>query len=193
MRDQDNTEMIIAEVLAGNREAFAVLVDQYKSGLYRLLLGLGASHQDAQDLAQDTFIQAYQKLRSHNGQSSFSAWLYTIAINRFKSQKRRKSFSFTGGVFPEQRAEEPTPEERYMIKENKLEMQKKLDRLPERYRIVLLLRYTGELTYEEISAVTGMNLHQVKNRLHRARLKLKKQWPTAKEDSNEKMGLPYTR
>jgi RNA polymerase sigma factor (sigma-70 family) len=193
MKEQDNAEIIIAEVLAGNREAFAILVDQYKSGLYRLLLGLGASHQDAQDLAQDTFIQAYQKLRSHNEQSSFAAWLYAIAINRFRSQKRRKAFSFSGGSILEERDQAPTPEERYMIKENKLELQKKLARLPERYRIVLLLRYTNELTYEEIAAITGITLHQVKNRLHRARLKLKKQWPKPKEDSNEKIGLPHTR
>jgi RNA polymerase sigma-70 factor (ECF subfamily) len=193
MKDQDNAEIIIAEVLAGNREAFAVLVDQYKSGLYCLLLGLGASHQDAQDLAQETFIQAYQKLRSHNEQSSFAAWLYAIAINRFKSLKRRKVFSISGGSLPEEKDHAPTPEERYMIKENELEMQKKLSRLPERYRIVLLLRYTNEMTYEEIAAITGMTLHQVKNRLHRARLKLKKQWGIQKEDSNEQMGLPHTR
>lgn len=192
MKDQDHAEIIIAEVLAGNREAFALLVDQYKSSLYCLLLGLGASHQDAQDLAQETFIQAYQKLRSHNGQSSFAAWLYAIAINRFKSQKRRKTLSFLGSM-PEQKDHAPNPEEQYMIKENKLEMQKRLARLPERYRIVLLLRYTNELTYEEIAAITGMTLHQVKNRLHRARLKLKKQWIRQKEDSNEQMGLPYPR
>lgn len=193
MQEQVHAETIIAEVLAGNREAYALLVDQYKSGLYRLLTGLGASHQDAQDLAQETFIQAYRKLRSHNVQSSFAAWLYAIAINRFKSQKRRKVFAFTGESVPEQKDRAPTPEEQYMIKENRLELQHKLARLPERYRVVLLLRYTSELTYEEISAVTGMTPHQVKNRLHRARLKLKKLFPKPKEDSNEKMGLPHTR
>ncbi|MCL6603542.1 MAG: hypothetical protein K6T94_11755 [Paenibacillus sp.] len=75
MKDHDNDETIIAEVLMGNPEAFAVLVDKYKSGLYSLLIGMGADHQDAQDLTQDTLIKAYQKLRDHNTQSSFAAWL----------------------------------------------------------------------------------------------------------------------
>lgn len=193
MKDQDNDESIIAEVLSGNREAFAVLVDKYKSGLYRLLLGLGANHQDAQDLTQETFINAYQKLRDHEVHSSFTSWLYAIAINRFRSFKRRKAFGFVGSSMFQEKDQSPTPEEQYMRKEDELEMQKKLSKLPERYRIVLLLRYTNELTYEEISAITGMSMHQVKNRLFRARQKLKKQWSKPKEASNEKMGIQQTR
>ncbi|WP_438493921.1 RNA polymerase sigma factor [Paenibacillus sp. IHBB 3054] len=189
MKAQENDEQIIAEVLQGNREAFAVLVDRYKSSLYGLLLGIGASHQDAQDLAQETFIKAYQKLREHHGQSSFAAWLYAIAINHFRSLKRRKSPGLTSSNLLEEKDRGPTPEEQYMRKEDELEMHRKLSKLPERYRIVLLLRYTKELSYEEISAITGMPMHQVKNCLHRARQKLKKQWSKSREGSNEKMGL----
>lgn len=189
MKDQDNDEALITEVLKGNQEAFAILVDKYKSGLYRMLLGMGANHQDAQDLAQETFINAYQKLRDHESQSSFSAWLYAIAINRFRSLKRRKTSGFAGSSLVQEKDHAPNPEEQYMRKEDELEMQKKLSKLPERYRIVLLLRYTNELTYEEICAITGMSMHQVKNRLFRARQKLKKQYSTPKEVSNEKMGL----
>lgn len=176
MKDVNNDESIIAEVLAGNREAYAVLVDKYKSGLYRLLLGMGANHQDAQDLTQEAFIKAYQNLRDHQGQSSFAAWLYAIAINRFRSLKRRKTFGFTNHSMMQEKDGAPTPEEQYMRKEAELEMRKKLSKLPERYRIVLLLRYTNELSYEEISEITGMPMHQVKNCLHRARKKLKFQW-----------------
>lgn len=190
---ESDDEIIIAEVLLGNRETFALLVDKYKSGLYRLLLGMGASHQDAQDLAQETFFKAYQKLCEHRGQSSFAAWLYAIAINQFKTLKRRKSMGFAGNSLLQEKDRGPTPEEQYMRKEDKLEMQRRLSKLPERYRIVLLLHYTNELTYEEISAITGMPMHQVKNRLHRARQKLKKQWSTTREVSNEKIGLQQPR
>lgn len=193
MKDHDNDETIIAEVLMGNPEAFAVLVDKYKSGLYSLLIGMGADHQDAQDLTQDTLIKAYQKLRDHNTQSSFAAWLYAIAINRFKSLKRRKTFGFIENSLMQEKDHSPTPEEQYMRKEEKLEMQKKLAILPEQYRIVLLLHYTNELTYDEISSITGMPMHQIKNRLYRARQKLQKQWPKSKEGSNEKTGLQHPR
>jgi RNA polymerase sigma factor (sigma-70 family) len=193
MSHQDNDETVIAEVLKGNHEAFAVLVNKYKSGLYRLLLGMGANHQDAQDIAQDTFIKAYQKLRDHDEQSSFAAWLYAIAINRFKSLKRLKTFGYSGNTLMHVKDHVPTPEEQFMRKEDELEMQKRLSKLPERYKIVLLLRYTNELSYEEISNITGISMHQVKNQLFRARQKLKKQWPKSKEVSNEKMGLHQTR
>ncbi|MHA6529644.1 RNA polymerase sigma factor [Paenibacillus sp. BAC0078] len=189
MKEQDNDEAIIAEVLAGNREAFAELVDKYKSRIYGLLLGMGANPQDAQDLTQETFITAYQKLRGHNSQSSFAAWLHAIAINRLKSLKRKKSFGFSSSPLYPVIDGSATPEEQYMRKESELEMHSRLAKLPERYRIVLLLFYNNELTYEEISNITGMPMHQVKNRLHRARLKLRKQWSKPKEASNEKMGL----
>ncbi|AKG34630.1 RNA polymerase sigma factor [Paenibacillus durus] len=193
MNEQVSDEYIIGEVLKGKREVFAVLVDKYKSGLYAFLLRMGASDQDAQDLAQDTFIMAYQKLHNLSSNCSFVAWLYAIAINRFRDLKRRKRFSFGVNSLLLEKDQSPTPEEQYMRKEEKLEIHKKLAKLPERYRIVLLLRYTNELTYEEISDITGMTMHQVKNRLFRARQKLKKQWPQAKEDSNEKMGIQQTR
>lgn len=193
MEDQLSDKFIIREVLDGNREVFAVLVDKYKSGLYRLLLGMGSKHLDAQDLVQETFIIAYQKLRDHNDQCSFAAWLYAIAINRFKDLQRRKKFSFDDNSLLSEKDKSPTPEEQYMRKEGALEMHKKLSILPERYRIVLLLRYANELTYDEISEITGMSMHQVKNHLFRARQKLKKQWPQVKEDPNEKMGIHQPR
>ncbi|ASA21176.1 RNA polymerase sigma factor [Paenibacillus donghaensis] len=192
MEDQSNEKWIIQQVLNGDPEAFAGLVDKYKSALYGLLLGMGASHQDAQDLAQETFIKAYRKLRDHREQSSFASWLYTIAINLFRSQKRRRTFGFVEQSLLQKKEDALNPEEQYMRKEAQLDMQQKLAKLPERYRIVLLLRYTNELSYEEIAAVTGLTIHQVKNRLHRARLKLRKQWSHSKEDSHETIGLRQT-
>lgn len=193
MKELDNDEAVIVDVLAGNPESFAILVDKYKSGLYRLFLGMGAKDQDAQDLTQDTFIKAYQKLRDHDKQSSFTAWLYAIAINRYKSVKRLKTFRYTANSLMNERDHAPTPEEQYMRKEDELEMVKKLSKLPERYRIVLILRYTNDLSYEEISSITGITMHQVKNQLFRARQKLKKQWPKSKEGINETLGFHQTR
>ncbi|MFE4711665.1 MULTISPECIES: RNA polymerase sigma factor [unclassified Paenibacillus] len=193
MNEGIDDKLVIREVLDGNREAFALLVDKYKSGLYRLLLGMGANAQDAQDLAQESFIKAYQKLPDHNSQSSFAAWLYAIAINRLRDLKRRKKVSLAALPLLREASPPLTPEEQYMRKEEELEWQGRLVRLPERYRIILLLRYANELTYEEICEITGLSMHQVKNRLHRSRQKLKKQWSQAKEDSSEQMELYQSR
>lgn len=189
VEEQIDERQVIAEILEGNREAFALLVNKYKSSLYRLLLGMGASRQDAQDLAQEAFIKAYQKLPDHNNQSTFAAWLYAIAINRFKDMNRRKKVGFAALPLLVNRAPSPSPEEQYMRKEAELEWHKQLLRLPDRYRVVVLLRYVNELSYDEISEITGLSLHQVKNRLHRSRQKLKKQWSLEKEDSREQMEL----
>lgn len=185
MTEPVEDRLIIERVLGGDREAFAVLIDKYSSRLYFFLLEMGSSPQDAQDQAQEAFIQAYRKLRSHRLQSSFSAWLYTIAVNVFREARRRKHFSFANDLLNVQIDNSPTPEERYMRRESEVELQRMIQKLPQRYRIVLLLYYTEDLSYEEISAVTGLTMHQVKNRLYQARRKLRKLWPgkTMKEDT----------
>lgn len=180
MTESIEDKMIIERVLEGEREAFAVLIDKYSSRLYFFLLEMGSSPPDAQDQSQETFILAYRKLRSHQSQSSFSAWLYAIAVNVFREAKRRKRFSFANDLLNIQIDDSPTPEERYMRRESEVELQRMIQKLPQRYRIVLLLYYTEDLSYEEISAVTGITMHQVKNRLYQARRKLKKQWPDKK-------------
>ncbi|WP_042199521.1 RNA polymerase sigma factor [Paenibacillus camerounensis] len=185
MTEPVEDRLIIERVLGGDREAFAVLIDKYSPRLYFFLLEMGSSPQDAQDQAQEAFIQAYRKLRSHRLQSSFSAWLYAIAVNVFREAGRRKRFSFANDLLNVQIDSSPTPEERYMRRESEVELQRLIQKLPQRYRIVLLLYYTEDLSYEEISAVTGLTLHQVKNRLYQARRKLKKLWPgkIMKEDA----------
>ncbi|WP_342564903.1 sigma-70 family RNA polymerase sigma factor [Paenibacillus sp. FSL R7-0345] len=185
MTEPVEDRLIIERVLEGDQEAFAVLIDKYSSRLYFFLLEMGSSPPDAQDQAQEAFIQAYRKLRSHRLQSSFSAWLYAIAVNVFREAKRRKRFSFANDLLNVQIDDSPTPEERYMRRESEVELQRLIQKLPQRYRIVLLLYYTEDLSYEEISAVTGLNMHQVKNRLYQARRKLRKLWPgnTMKEDA----------
>lgn len=189
MEEAIEDKQVIAKVLKGDREAYALLVNKYKSSLYRLLLGLGASAHDAQDLAQEAFIKAYQKLPDHNNQSTFAAWLYAIAINRFKDLKRRKKVSLAALPLLVNRTLSPSPEEQYMRKETEIEWHKHLLRLPERYRMVVLLRYVNELSYEEIGDITGLSMHQIKNQLHRSRQKLKKHWSLEKEDSREQMEL----
>jgi len=165
----------IEEVLQGNKEAFTLLVGKYKNNLYRLLRGMGASPQDAQDLTQEAFIKSYQKLRDFRRDSSFAAWLYAIAINLFRDQARRKNLHTVQAVTSDIPGTLGIPEDSYMHKESELALSRRLDNLPETYRIVLLLRYSNELSYEEISLITGMPLNRIKNALHRAKKKLRKQ------------------
>ena len=80
----------ISSVLAGHKEEYALLVNQYKNKVYRLLRGMGANHQDAQDLTQETFIKAYRRLATHDKSRNFAAWVYKIATNLLKDLWKNK-------------------------------------------------------------------------------------------------------
>ncbi|WP_051287038.1 RNA polymerase sigma factor [Paenibacillus taiwanensis] len=163
---------IIASILAGKPERFADLINKYKQNVYGILIGMGASHEDAQDTAQEAFIKAYRKLSSHEKGKSFAAWLYTIVVRTYRDRFKRKAFMLIE-LDTEQMIEEDTPELIYLKAESKEAIQRLVGELPDVQRLVLLLRYTEELTYEEMCEVTGLSVHQVKNALYRGKKALK--------------------
>ncbi|MEC0245492.1 sigma-70 family RNA polymerase sigma factor [Paenibacillus chitinolyticus] len=173
-QEMRNTERRhIESVLSGNKNDYAYLVDRYKNKVYMLLRGMGAEPQDAQDLTQEAFIKAYRKLDQHDPEKSFAAWLYTIAANGFKDAKKRKAIPAALLAEREQDADKG-PEEILLLSEEQKEMRHRISKLPSNYRLVLLLRYTNDLNYAEISEIMGCPVSKVQNDLYRARLKLKK-------------------
>ncbi|SFM15244.1 RNA polymerase sigma-70 factor, ECF subfamily [Paenibacillus sp. 1_12] len=173
MDDQLNDEALIKEVLQGRKEAFATLVNRYKNRVYGLLRGMGAQKQDAQDLTQEAFIKAYRSLSSHQTGRSFSSWLYTIATNLLRDSWRRKqadpSYEHNLSVVEPMKC----PETVYLQLEKKLEIHDILLGLSQHHRLVLLLRYTNDLSYEEIGIILDVPVSKVQNDLHRAKKKLK--------------------
>jgi RNA polymerase sigma-70 factor (ECF subfamily) len=163
----------IHNVLEGRKEEYAFLVDKYKNKIYSVLRGLGADHQDAQDLTQETFIKAYRKLSLHDPNRSFAAWLYTIASNLLKDLRRKTHHSEWTVHSPPDPSTDTSPEETLLRTEHRTELQLLMQQLPPNYRIVLLLRYTNDLSYEEISGVLGVPLNKVQNDLYRAKKRLK--------------------
>jgi RNA polymerase sigma factor (sigma-70 family) len=173
VKDPLEDQAVIEEILQGSKEAFSIIVDKYKYKIYSVLRNMGASHQDAQDLTQETFIKSYRKLASHSRDRSFTAWMYAIAINLLKDHVRSRPL-LSGQDQIDELQDDNTPEHYYLRKEWKVEVQRMLVHLPENYRIVLILRYTNELSYEEIGDITGMPSNQVRNCLYRAKQSLKK-------------------
>lgn len=163
--------MIIEAVLNGNKQAYADIVRRYQNKLYGLFRKMGASEADAEDLTQETLLKAYRKLASHNPVQSFAGWLYTIAVNLQKDGWRRKK---PESPVLDEGCERQTPESKLLQKELRSELDRLLERLPEHYRLVLVLRYTNQLSHEEIASVTGMSIRQVTNIIHRAKIRLRK-------------------
>ncbi|MWC27748.1 RNA polymerase sigma factor [Paenibacillus sp. MMS18-CY102] len=188
---KEQERQVINEVLQGNRDAYAYLVDLYKDKLYGLLRRMGASPEDAKDIAQESFIRAYRKLATHRLDGSFASWLYTIAVRIcYGHQKKIPAVSCSEQTdrAPSRLAE---PENEAIYRENKQELLQSIDKLSPQQKLVVLLRYTNDLTYDEIEAITGFNQNQIKNGLYRAKQKLRALLVRKGGDPNE-MLEPYT-
>jgi RNA polymerase sigma factor (sigma-70 family) len=171
--EKDYEKQSIQRVLEGYKEEYAFLVDRYKNKIYGILRGMGADHQDAQDLTQETFIKAYRKLAAHDLSKSFAAWLYTIAANLLKDLRRRTHPTGWLEEPPPDSSPGDNPEEVLLQAEYRTELQVLIRQLPCNYRIVLMLRYTNDLSYEEMSNVLDVPLNKVQNDLYRAKKRLK--------------------
>lgn len=175
--DQDDAEFI-EKVRGGNSSAFEGLVRKYQNRLYTALVHISGSRQEAEDIAQDAFVQAYRKLHLFAGNSSFYTWLYRIAVNAAISRKRKKRAEYSVEQTQAVTGDEPLDkservDERLLREERANIIQVALTRLPEEFRVVLVLREMEAFDYEAISETLDLPVGTVRSRLHRARVQLK--------------------
>ncbi|MFO0882660.1 MAG: sigma-70 family RNA polymerase sigma factor [Pirellulales bacterium] len=175
--DQDDAEFI-ENVRGGNSSAFEGLVRKYQNRLYTALVHISGSRQEAEDIAQDAFVQAYRKLHLFAGNSSFYTWLYRIAVNAAISRKRKKRAEYSVEQTQAVTGDEPLDkservDERLLREERANIIQIALTRLPEEFRVVLVLREMEAFDYEAISETLDLPVGTVRSRLHRARVQLK--------------------
>jgi len=170
--DQKIEAEIVARVLKGDRQAYALLVEEYKSPIYNLAYRMTGNLEDADDLTQETFIRAYQYLWRYDPRKKFFTWLYTIAFNliknHFKKNKKEKFSEELGASLLADRNH--SPEER-LIKDQ--EISSHLLRLEEELSALLIMKYQQELSFEEIAEITGKSLSAVKMRIYRGLEKLR--------------------
>jgi len=175
MKEQDDI-FHVQKVLAGNTAAYAVLVEKHSDMAFTIANKIVRNREDAEEIAQDSFVKAYQSLRSFKGDSKFSTWLYRIVYNAAISHTRRKKQDFT--QLDERMVGETTEDE---IFENldtlDTEHQSKLvneaiNNLPADESAIVTLFYLKENTIEDISQITGLSVSNVKVKLFRIRKKL---------------------
>jgi RNA polymerase sigma-70 factor, ECF subfamily len=179
--DQTPDQLLIEQSLAGRRDAFGLLVERYQNRLFHSLLHLLGSVEDAQDVAQEAFVQAFEKLSSFRGQSQFYSWLFRIAHNLAVSDRRRMRRVATSlenqreasGYEPTD--ENPSNEPSYSMDavERQRIVQRALADLPEEFRTTLILKEMDGMSYEEIASTLGIPLGTVRSRIHRARMDLR--------------------
>lgn len=164
---------VIKQVLSGNKQAYTDIIHAYKTPLYATILRMTNNQQLAQDLVQEAFIKIYEQLANYK-EGSFKSWLYRVAINHCIDELRKKHYQFKNEPLQEGQLVETThPEVIYLKKESERQLEQLLNELPEQERMILLLRYSNELSYEQIAELLKISLSDVRNKLHRSKKKMR--------------------
>lgn len=162
---------LVRLVLDGDDAAFEHLFDRYRDAIRRLFVQrLGGGADDADDLLQETFIKVYLNIHRYDAEYTFGQWLYTIARNTFIdfSRKRQSDLSIDER-FASPAATTPTPEESIINSQQRIQIERYLDALPEQYKQLFRLRFMDEYSYEEIAEKLHLPMGTVKTQIHRAR------------------------
>lgn len=178
-------DQLVEEALGGNALSFQLLVERYQERIFALSRHYTKSAVEVEDIAQDTFLKAFRRLETFQRQSSFSTWLYRIAVNTALDFLKRS------GRSPVQAVEDPeltaapvraqagsgvtiaSPDVNLRREELARITQNVLAELPEIFRTVLVLREFEDLSYQEMAEVLGISIGTVESRLFRARARFK--------------------
>ncbi|MCA9153440.1 MAG: sigma-70 family RNA polymerase sigma factor [Planctomycetales bacterium] len=173
-------QRLIDQALGGDAAAFGLLVHKYQQRLFNTLVHLAGCREEAEDLMQDAFVQAFVKLDSFRGQSSFYTWLYRIAFNLTISLRRKRRLENSHEHAPIVPANEPLDDrqdasEHLELREQADQVHMALGALAEDRRDILILRDIEGFSYEQIAEILDLPIGTVRSRIHRARLDMRNQ------------------
>ncbi|MDD3567431.1 MAG: sigma-70 family RNA polymerase sigma factor [Bacteroidales bacterium] len=180
---------LIEEILQhSSQKAFAMLVERYQELVVKTCKGFTNSYADAEDIAQEVFIEVFESLEGFRSEAKLSTWIYRIAVNKslnfVRKQKRERLFRSIEGFFTAQNNdEEPMqiedmgrnkPDSNIERSENKRMLKESINKLPENQRIAFILSKYQDLSYKEIAEVMEVSLPSVESLLFRAKTNLQK-------------------
>ena len=164
----------------GDMRAYDQLIQRYQGRIYSTIYHMTSNHEDANDLAQDTFIKAYSVLKSFKGDSSFYTWIYRIAVNKtinfLKARKNKYSLSLNDMDFNAENdpdlvafVSDKTPRREVALAELQQKLNEAMQKLSEDHRMVITLHDVQGLSHDEIAAIMECNAGTVRSRLFYAR------------------------
>lgn len=179
---------LIQEVRNGKRQAFTELMRRYQKRVYWTARRIVGTHEDADDIAQETFVKAYLALGDFRGDSAFFTWLYRIAVNLSLNVVRKQQVMnylrespLISSVLPAK----DNPHDELVAKETESKIQQAIATLPEKQRAVFVMRYHDEMSYEEISDVLKTSVGGLKanyfHALRKVQAYLKNETPTRQD------------
>jgi len=183
---------VVTRVLKGEKELFEILMRRHNQTMYRVIRTYVSLDHDVQDIMQDAYIKAYQKLEQFSAKSTFSTWLIRIGINEALQylRKHKRMLKNLGtketmdSVFQLPDTNQMNPEKQAIEHENRILVEKAIDQLPEKYRIIFMLHQVEGLTNSEIASCLEISGSNAKVRLHRAKAQLKEVLYKLSEDTS---------
>jgi RNA polymerase sigma factor (sigma-70 family) len=176
-------EALIRAFLSGTVPAYEELVRRYSRPIFNFVYRMTGNYEDANDLAQDVFVQIYRSLPSARTDMPFKPWLYVIARNKcLDFIKRKRPLLFTDvegddengeGIAARVQDTDPLPDELAERHDLQRVLQEAIAELPPKYRQVVVMRYASELSFDEISTALGLPENTVKTHFHRAKAMLR--------------------
>jgi len=182
---------LVAQLQQGDEAAFRTLVARFQDRVYNTAFSLLRSAEEAEDVAQEVFVEVYQRIAQFRGEASLSTWLYRLATSRALQHRRRmrarKRFAFFTnllGFANQVLYEPPTHAHPQALLEGAQQLQmlqQRIGRLPAQQQVAFTLRYEQDLSYAEIAAVLGTTIAAVESLLYRARHTLRQSFqPTSR-------------
>ena len=172
LREADREAVLACQ--GGQREAFDRLVERYQRDVYRLCYRYVNNHDDANDIAQEVFLRAYRAIGRFRGDSSFSTWLYRIAVNaclNFRAARRPRFQELPDDLLVDASA---GAGERMLEQERSRRVREAVSRLPQKQRATVILKVYHDLTHEEVAGILGSTVGTVKANLFHALGNLRK-------------------
>jgi RNA polymerase sigma-70 factor, ECF subfamily len=183
--DIEVEDVLVAKAQAGNPEAFAALLNRYDNQVYRIALKITDSHEDAEDVLQESLLNAYLHLAAFRGESRFSTWLIRIvahqAMSKVRRRKSRREVSLDNPIETDDdlqlsrdvEDESDDPEAQFLRTELQRIVLQTIDSLEPGLRVVLVMRELGMLSMEDMAGALDVSVPVAKSRLFRARQKLR--------------------
>jgi RNA polymerase sigma-70 factor, ECF subfamily len=179
-RAVNDDSQLIHQTLRGHPAEFGQLVRKYQDRLYNTMVHVLGHAEDARDVVQDAFVQAFVRLETFQQSSAFYTWLYRIAFNVAATHQRRRRSTLSVEQMREATGKEPIdrgaePGERLEQEERRRQVHEAIAQLSEEQRVVVVLREIDGCCYETIAEMLDLPIGTVRSRLHRARLQLRDQ------------------
>ncbi len=175
---EEQDQRVLDRCLEGESEAFSEIIEAYKNSLYPMIYRWVGQKETAEEILQDVFLKAFRQLKKFRRESKFSTWLFQIALNRCRDFYRSQRVKKEEPLNPEMPIldTKPREDENVSAQEQFLCLRDALKSLPPIYREALSLRYLNEMTHEEIAQALGESLSNVKMRVTRGLIRLRKKF-----------------